>query len=373
MLRVYHFILDHRLGGPHVYVDTLRKALDGKIESIVVTTGRGPMTNMALLNFRHVWAPLYAVEMIANIAWLVSAVLLGRIKRQATIFNVHGGANLAPIVAARIVGMPVVWHLHETTTRYRCLVNVGKWLLAGHPHRLIVVAKKAKEVYEAQDAVHIPAAIDTTFWTPDAVGEKEIGACDWGDTIQGIAQPLRVLAIGNLNPLKGIDILLEAMAKVDQPWHLKIVGGELRTHRDYADKLHRRAREIELLKKGCAIDFLGWQEKPRVRALLACCDVYVLPSRSEACPIALLEAMAMGKVCIAADVGDVKDVLQVEEKNIVFEAMDYFDLARLIDSIYLMRHSLELQIISKKNKDIVSKYHSLSRFSSLHLAQYCSL
>lgn len=305
MLCVYHFVLDHRLGGPHVYVDTLRKALDGKVESIVVTTGRGPMTDMTLLNLRHVWAPLYAVEMIANILWLVGAVLLGRIKREATIFNVHGGANLAPVVAARIVGIPVVWIFHETTPQFRALVAVGIWILNGHPHTLVVVANKAKEVYGLKGAELIPATVDTVFWSRDEVSDEELAACGWPNFVNVEERPFRLLAVGNINPFKGIDILLEAMAEIDGPWHLKIIGAELDTHREYAATLRARAYEIVSAKKECVVDFLGWRERTQVRALLAGTDVFVLPSRSEACPIALLEAMAMGCYCIAADVGDV--------------------------------------------------------------------
>src|SRR3712207_9265260 len=47
----------------------------------------------------------------------------------------------------------------------------------------------------------------------------------------------------------------------------------------------------------------GWVEDRR--AFLAGLDVFCLPSRSEALPLALLEAMAEGLPCVATDVGDV--------------------------------------------------------------------
>lgn len=338
MLRVYHFVLDHRVGGPHVYVDTLRKALDGKIESIVVTSGRGPMTDMALLNLRHVWAPLYAVEMIANILWLVGAVLLGRIKREATVFNVHGGANLAPVVAARIVGIPVVWSFHETTPRFRTLVVTGSWFLKGHPHALVVVANKTKEVYGLKNAEFIPAAVDAAFWSRDAVIDEQLMACGWPNFTDSRERPFRLLAVSNINPLKGLDILLEALADVDGPWHLKITGAELDTHREYAATLYRRAQEITSEKKECTIDFLGWLEKTRVRALLAGTDVFVLPSRSEACPIALLEAMTMGCHCIAADVGDVITMME-NHKGLVFPCESVEGLRRSIEDMRINKTS----------------------------------
>lgn len=329
--RVYHFILDHRVGGPHVYVDTLRNALAGKVETTIATTGRGPVTDVALLNLRHFWAPLYALEMVANALFLVGAVLLRHIRRRDVVFNVHGSANLAPIVAARIVGIPVVWHFHETTPRFRRLVTVGRWVLSGHPHSLVVVADKAKEAYSLEDAILIPAVVDTNFWSRDKVGQEEVEACGWSGSTACSERPFRILVVGNLNPLKGVDILLEAMAEMDGPWHLKIVGSELDTHREYARILFQRANEISSQDERCIVDFLGWQEKIQVRTLLASCDVYVLPSRSEACPIALLEAMAMGCRCVAADVGDVSTMMESYSGGHVFPNGSVVGLRQGID------------------------------------------
>jgi len=347
MLQVYHFILDHRVGGPHIYVDTLRKALSEKIESIIVTTGSGSMTNIALYNFRHYWAPFYAFEIIANIFLLLGLVLLGRIKRKGVVFNVHGAVNIAPILAARIVGIPVVWHFHETVPSFRRLVQAGVWLLKKHPHVLVVVADKAKQAYNLENTEFIPASVDTKYWSPEQVCEEDIKHCGWIMPLVGCEQPLKVVAVGNLNPLKGMDILLEAMAKLKEPWHLKIVGVELETHSEYANRLYESASEILSLKKGCAIDFLGWQEKAQVRILLASTDIFVLPSRSEACPIALLEAMAMGCICAAADVGDVRAMLEGYPRGNIFpvgsiESLNKYMLAEQVNPSMAMLDSFEV-------------------------------
>ncbi len=306
MSRVYHFLLDHRIGGPHVYVDTLRKALASGIESTVVTTGQGPMTEFALLNLRHLWSPLYGVELVLNAMLLVGAVELGRISRKDTVFHVHGGANIAPLLAARLVGIPVLWQMHETTSRFRRLVGFGRRLLKGTRHSLAVVANKSVEVYDLDDAVLLPAAVDTMFWSPGHVSETDRAACGWQKESNDESPALRLVAVGNLNPLKGMDILLDALRGLEGRWHLKIVGSELVTHRQYAESLYRSAKELHTMHPNSQVDFLGWQANTSVRALLADCDIFVLPSRSEACPIALLEALAMDCCCIAADVGDVR-------------------------------------------------------------------
>lgn len=317
---VYHFLLDHRVGGPHVYADMLRKALNGRLTSSIVTTGRGPMTEHALLNLRHIWTPLYALELVLNVLILVAWAMAGKIERRGAVFAVHGGANLAPLMAARLLGIPVVWHFHETTLRFRNVVNVGKRVLEGSRYAMAAVAKKSMEVYGLDDAVFLPAAVDSMYWSRTAVRQDEMVACGWKEARAGEVRPYRFLAVGNLNPLKGMDVLLDALDEVAGPWELKIVGAPLATHRAYGDALYSRAEEITGRNGGVQVEFMGWQDKERIRALLASCDMFALPSRSEACPIALLEAMAMGCRCVATDVGDVGFMMDGYSAGKIFKA-----------------------------------------------------
>ncbi len=284
--------------------------MTGKVSSIIVTTGRGPMTDYSLLNLRHMWGPLYSLEILVNIAVLLSWAIKRKIKRKNSVFVVHGALNLAPLIAARLLGLPVVWHFHETTLRFVRLVAFGRWILKGSTHVLAVVANKTTEVYGLDSPAFLPASVDTLFWTRDAVTHVDLSANDWGVLAGGEAQPMRLLVVGNLNPLKGIDILLCALEKIAVPWHLKVIGAELQTHTEYALRLYKHAAEISKNNVASRVEFLGWRNRENVRSLLATCDLFVLPSRSEACPIALLEAMAMGCRCLAADVGDVRLMLK---------------------------------------------------------------
>lgn len=295
-LRIFHFILDHRVGGPHVYVRSLAKVMAGKAESTLVTTGRGEATQLSLVNLRHRLKVFYPLEIAINcikLMWMFRR----RSTRLGCIFNVHGAANIAPIIAARLLGVPLVWHFHETLGGFCALVRFGRRFMYGVPHAAVVVARRAALTYCLDDAELIPAPVDPAFW-------KKPG---------GIASPrseeaeLRMLVVGNLNPLKGFDILLEALKDFRRPCRLTIVGSELATFAGYADSLRNGATMLRAM--GMVIEFAGWKSQEELRGLLAEADVFVLPSRSEACPIALLEAMAMECACIATDVGDVRDML----------------------------------------------------------------
>jgi len=322
-LRVLHFLLDHRPGGPHAYVRTLRAGLEDRVASKIVTTGTGPETDLALLNLRHIWTPLYAVEVSLNVLWIVWKILYIDLPRSNLIFNVHGSANIAPIAAARVLGVPIVWHFHETLTSFRRLVKLGQWLLNGHPHRLVSVSESGRTLLDLRGAALIPASVDTEFWSRERVSTEDRARYAWDRTSSmEETQPLRILMVGNLNPLKGADILLDALAEVETPWHLKIAGAELDTHREYISALRRRAVEATANDHAKRVDFIGWQETRSVRSLMADCDVFVLPSRSEACPIALLEAMSMGTPCIASKVGDTAAILSEGQLGTLFAPED---------------------------------------------------
>lgn len=114
----------------------------------------------------------------------------------------------------------------------------------------------------------------------------------------------RLLTVASLErPYKGIDVLLEALARLRAPASLVVVGdGSLRSG------LEAQAVRLGL---GARARFVGRRAPgAEVRAALADADLFVLPSRVDAFPRALVEAMAAGLPCVGSAVGDVPDLLE---------------------------------------------------------------
>jgi len=108
-------------------------------------------------------------------------------------------------------------------------------------------------------------------------------------------RPPRIGVHARLTRQKGLDVLLDAVrAMVREGQRLEVrIGG--------------RGREEAALREAAAglpVRFVGWVADPR--RFLAGLDVFCQPSRHEALPLALLEAMAEGLPCVATDVGDVR-------------------------------------------------------------------
>lgn len=356
---IFQFILDPRVGGPHVYVRTLAKGLPPYCRTVVVTAGKGPMTDIALFNLRHRLRWLYPLEVVVN-AFLLCWRFRRHKSRQCVIFHVHGAANLAPIVAARIMTIPLVWHFHETVGGFLTLVTMGKMIAAGTPHRLVVVAKKAVAAFKLSDATLIPGAVDPYFWS----SAKAVSPpCD-------AVRRLRILSVGNLNPLKGADVLLTALETFGKPWELVIVGAELQTYSGYSRDLREHAARLESPTRRTR--FAGWQSAEEVRDLMVSSHVFVLPSRSEACPLALLEAMAAGCVCIATDVGDVREVLEAAGCGIVVPSESPSALAKALEYIAEIG-TAERQRMGKLAQEAIVARYSPQAQAEKHLGIYKKL
>jgi glycosyltransferase involved in cell wall biosynthesis len=102
------------------------------------------------------------------------------------------------------------------------------------------------------------------------------------------------LAVGGMEHNKGFDLLIDAAASV-RGVHVVLAGGGTDAQED---ALLGRARTRAMADR---VHLLG--RRSDVPAVVAACDLFVLPSRTEGFSVALLEAMAEGKPILAADVG----------------------------------------------------------------------
>jgi len=113
-----------------------------------------------------------------------------------------------------------------------------------------------------------------------------------------------VLYVGRLEQIKGQDLLLEAWPLVQQKIptaRLWLVGeGCMRPF------LEQSAKNLQIAS---SVHFWGQLKTDQVAGFMAAADLFVLPSRSEAFGIVLLEAMSQGLPVVASNVGGIPDVL----------------------------------------------------------------
>lgn len=118
------------------------------------------------------------------------------------------------------------------------------------------------------------------------------------------AGPLQLTSIGRLEPQKGFDRLLRVLAELDDElpdWTLRLLGEGSRR-----EELEQMARRLGLDDR---VEMPGWVSP--VWDVLAETDLFVLCSRYEGFPSALLEAMSAGVASLAVDAsGGVRQIVR---------------------------------------------------------------
>jgi glycosyltransferase involved in cell wall biosynthesis len=107
-------------------------------------------------------------------------------------------------------------------------------------------------------------------------------------------EPVRIGSLGRLHPVKGYDVLIDALARLPAsiPRPTVTIAG---------DGAERAALAARAAAAGVAIDLAGYTEDPR--AFLAGLHIYAQPSRSEGLCVAAHEAMQAGLPVVASAVG----------------------------------------------------------------------
>jgi glycosyltransferase involved in cell wall biosynthesis len=167
-----------------------------------------------------------------------------------------------------------------------------------------------------------------------------------------------LITIGRLEHQKGIDVLLDAAAVVNQRFgdaHYLIVGnGPDRV------KLERQAQRLGLTQ---SVHWAG--NRSEVAGLLATSTALVLPSRWEGMPNVVLEAMAAGKPVVATDVEGVRELVRPGLNGWVVAKENPQALA---DSICQLLNDSSLSLIMGKNsQDIVKKEFTKEIFIENHV------
>jgi glycosyltransferase involved in cell wall biosynthesis len=105
-------------------------------------------------------------------------------------------------------------------------------------------------------------------------------------------------SLGRLDEQKGFDVLIRALAEL--PTARAVIVGE----GPERGALEALAREVGVAER---LELVGWRDD--ARAWLGSFDVFVLPSRLEGFPLAVVEAMLAGTPVVATDVASVSEAV----------------------------------------------------------------
>lgn len=110
--------------------------------------------------------------------------------------------------------------------------------------------------------------------------------------------PRRLLFVGRISPVKGLDILLQALNDVPQPVTITIAGTGKTGEEAYQQKCHALASRLD---DHIAVTFLGAVPHNELLAALDQFDAIVLPTAGENFGHALIEGLAYGRPIFVPD------------------------------------------------------------------------
>jgi D-inositol-3-phosphate glycosyltransferase len=164
----------------------------------------------------------------------------------------------------------------------------------------------------------IPPGVDTARFYPIAAEEAKefIGIPPHGRMI---------LFVGRIEPLKGLETLIRAIAAlrptgllIDCPHYLAVIGGEPDASQEEMSAEMARLQElVKTLGLGDLVLFLGKRSQDTLPYYYSAADVLVMPSHYESFGMVALEAMACGTPVIATQVGGLAFLVKDGETGFV--------------------------------------------------------
>lgn len=273
---------------------------------------------------------------------------------------IHGylfGPNLFAAMAGRLAGVPAVVVAKRNVDAFETPRQVAIERLA---HRLAThVTAVSAAVGETVVELGVPRERVTVIENGvDAarfdgiVGDRAALTANGGPVIG---------SVGCLAARKDYGTLLGALAELKRrgrDFSAALVG-------DGPDRAMLEARTQELAL-GSHVRFLG--ERPDVEQLLKAMDVFVLSSREEGIPNALLEAMAAGRPSVVTDVGGNKEVLTDGDTGWLVPSQSPFALADALDAA--LSHPEEARRRGDRARHVTLEQRSIDAMVRRHEAFY---
>ena len=271
--------------------------------------------------------------------------------------------NLVGRIAARIVGIPVVTHVHshpryDTDRLWKNLANytldrtTRRWTA-----RFLCVSQHLREQFQREGVPSerlrvVPNGIDLEYfrWSPHLAAAAENLR-----SALGISSETRLVSMVALfRPRKGVEIFLEALAYIIEALphvHGLLVGPfESPSYQSHVESYCRQ------LRLDSYIHFIGFQEDTRPAFMTS--DVVVLSSHwGEGMPLSLLEAMALGKPVVASDIGGLSEIVQDGYTGLLVPPRDAYALAQALQA--LLGDPQRMKAMGMRAQRFVQEHHDV--------------
>ncbi len=335
--KILYLITQSGWGGAQRYVFDLATALHNEYE-ITVAAGEAKTKKTLLERLEVKGIKTHSFKHLARSInpWhdVLAIFEVGRFLQKNNFNLIHTNSSKAGVIGAlaarlfskkiKIVYTAHGWVFEEPLSIIKkYLYLLIERIAALFRHATIVLSEREKEIAikhrlsNAKNLIVIPHGLNES-------AQKLLPREEARQKLNLPANAFIVGAIANLYPTKGIDILIEAAANPElKELFFAIIGDG-----------PERTKLLEMIKaRALQKNFFLIGAKDEAAMYLPAFDIFVLPSRKEGLPYALLEAMAAGLPIVATDVGAAREMFENEKSALIVPANDKHALARAIKKL----------------------------------------
>ncbi|RJT88327.1 glycosyltransferase [Cryobacterium melibiosiphilum] len=236
----------------------------------------------------------------------------------------HWFSGMAALPLARLTGTPHVQSFHSIAAPESSPLSWGErpespgrlageaWLAEQSDAVIAISEAEADTVLQrlggsADRLAVVPPGVDGTLFRPSAAAQPE----DRGYAV----------VAARLQPLKGLDLAIEAIAAVPEALRPELViAGDASSDFDgYVDELRALAASHGIAD---GVRFVGPQPRAKLAVLLSGARVVLVPSHSETYGLVALEGAASGVPVVAASAGGLREAVIDSETGLVMQSRD---------------------------------------------------
>jgi glycosyltransferase involved in cell wall biosynthesis len=339
-----------RIAGAEICLLTLVKNLDKNMfEPVVLFPETGPLRDeIVRLGIKTYITPLEwwirgerSHGLMGSDIWKrVKAISKIIDKEKPAILHTNTSAIWEGALAATIKKIPHIWHLHEILIAHTRLTPLFPLpffynLIDLLSDRIIVECESVRQQIGGFIHPEKIRIINNGVESQPFAGEEGLPL---REELNLPADSLFALTIGSIIPEKGHSVLIDAASLVHEKKgniFFIIVG------QGTPEAVRSLLRKIKSGGVADRVYYLGY--RPDLPRILNSSDILVLPSRTEAFPLVVLEAMAAGKAVIATDCGGLSEMVSDGETGFIVPVHDpqsLCDKILTLDADPGMRHRM---------------------------------
>lgn len=164
-----------------------------------------------------------------------------------------------------------------------------------------------------------------------------------------------VLQLGSVEYRKGQDVAINALEQLKDPNIVLYIVGRI-LDQGFANQLITYVREHNL-----PVFFTNEIPHAVAKSYLQHSDIVVMPTRTDASPVSVLEAQAFGKPVLAADDGNISETIEDGKTGLLFEQENYVQMAEklrtLVDDVKLRKD------LGRQGKAFVETERTLEKYT----------